>query len=155
MPEDHGQTRQVRISRQVILSGCTVLFFLGAFSALYFLSVKTGNGWLPGGSLLQKENRVLSGQIALLESNVGSLRDEIDDVYEVQQQVAMAVNLPAVDEVTFAAGIGGRSPLELVDVEVPGLNRINESGSGYGELDQELQRMVRQARIQMHQSVVH
>ena len=103
---------------------------------------------MPGGSRLQKENRGLEGQIAGLETGIGLLRGEIESVFEVQQQVALAVNLPAVDKETFAAGIGGRGPLEFANVEVPGLDRVLEGDGGFAELDGELKRMVRQARIQ-------
>jgi murein DD-endopeptidase MepM/ murein hydrolase activator NlpD len=148
MPEDHGPTRQVSISRWVIMSCCCALLFLGVFSSLYVVGVRTGSGWLPGGSRLQKENLALVGQIAGLETSIGFLRGEIENVYEVQQQIALAVNLPAVDEETFAAGVGGRAPLQFAEVEVPGLDQVLEGDGGFAELDQELQRMVRQARIQ-------
>lgn len=148
MPEDHGPTRQISISRWVIMVCCSVLLFLGVFSSLYIIGVRTGNSWLPGGSRLQRENLVLVSQIAGLESSIGFLRGEMDNVYDIQQQVALAVNLPSVDEETFAAGIGGRGPLELANVEVPGLDAVVDGNGGFTELDQELQRMVRQARIQ-------
>lgn len=148
MPEDQGSSRQMTVSRRLILGATTALLALTLFSALYVVSVRTGNGWLPGGSRLQQRNQVLVAQIAGLEAGISNLRGEIDSVYDVQQEVAAAVNLPGVDEETFAAGVGGRGPLEFADVEVPGLERVLDGGGGYAELDSELQRMVRQARIQ-------
>ncbi|MBU8871471.1 MAG: M23 family metallopeptidase [Gemmatimonadales bacterium] len=148
LPEDYGPTRQIKISRWAVVSCCVVVLFLGALSSLYFLGVRTGSGWLPGGSRLQRENRALVGQIEVMEADVGSLRAEVENVFQIQNQVALAVNLPAVDEETFAAGVGGRGSFEFGDAEVPGLESVLEGEGGFAELGQELQRMVRQARIQ-------
>jgi len=143
MPDDHGESRQFRLPRGLIVGSVAVAVLLGLGSILYGVGVGTGNGWLPGGSRFQKENRQLHGAITSLEGRVTDLRGEIDDVRAVQVQVASAVNLPLVDGETFAAGVGGRGSLGGT-IEVPGMDG-NDLSSG---LDQEIDLMVRQAHIQ-------
>ncbi len=148
MPEDHGASRQFRIPRWVVASCVGILGALTLCTALYAVSVRTGNGWLPGGSHLQRENRAMADQIATLESGMGALRGEIDHVYALQQLVAGTVNLPVADPETFAAGIGGRGGTLKLDPEIPSLDRVLDGSGGFHELEQDLQHMVRQAKIQ-------
>ncbi|MCB1182141.1 M23 family metallopeptidase [bacterium] len=144
MPEDHGASRQFRLPRGLIVGvGGTLLVLVGV-SVLYGVGVGTGNSWLPGGSRFQKENRALMATIDGLEGRVDGLRGEIDRVHEVQNVVAAAINLPGVDDETFAAGVGGRGPTDLSPVEVPGL----DGRSGGGDLGERLDQMLRQAKIQ-------
>jgi murein DD-endopeptidase MepM/ murein hydrolase activator NlpD len=146
MPEDHGTSREFRVSRWSILVPGAVAALLVVVAVFYGLGIHYGNSWLPGGSRLQKENRTLLGTIAGLRGQVHGLREEIDGVLEVQNLMAAAINLPQVDEETFAAGIGGRGSLEYADVEVPGSDRFLEGG--FGEMTADLEQMLRQARIQ-------
>lgn len=148
MPEDHGASRQFRIPRWGILTSTGIVAVLLICAGLYAVSVRTGNGWLPGGSRLQVENRALADQIVALEAGMGQLRGEIDDVYALQQDVAGAVNLPGVDPETFAAGIGGRGGLTPADPEIPALAQVLSGGDDFAGLHRELEHMVRQARIQ-------
>ena len=62
-------------------------------------------------------------------------------------EVASAVNLPLADDETYAAGIGGRRPALGDLAEVPGL-ALAGNGTGLSGLGQELDLMLRQARIQ-------
>lgn len=139
MPEDHGSSRQLRVPRWVILlTGGTATFAL-ALATLYLVGLPAGTSWLPGGSRLQRENLNLNWRIAGLQGQVSDLREEMERVYDVQTLVATAVHLEPLDREVFAAGVGGRGPLELTAAEVPGLG---------GDLDGELGQLLRQARIQ-------
>ncbi len=144
MPEDHGASREFRVSRWSILVPAGVLLLLVGIAGLYTAGIGTGNSWLPGGSRYQRENLVLVGTIDGLEDQVMVLRDEIDGVREVQDMVAAAINLPAIDEETFAAGVGGRGHLDYADEEVSGLGLDDLSGS----VGDDLELMLRQAKIQ-------
>jgi murein DD-endopeptidase MepM/ murein hydrolase activator NlpD len=146
MPEDHGPSREFKLPRWGILGPGVVVVVLLVLSALYGVSVSTGNGWLPGGSRLQQENAALQTAVAGLESRVAGLREEIDTVYEAGNLMAAATGLPEIDPETFAAGVGGRTPLARTAAEVPGLD-APEQGR-LGDLGQELDLMLRQARIQ-------
>lgn len=146
MPEDHGPTRQFKVARWGILGpGIAVLLLVG-LATLYGVSVKTGNGWLPGGSRLQQENQVLVTAVAGLEDQVMDLREEIDSVYEAGNLMAAAIDLPPLDRETFAAGVGGRGHLGFADEEVPGLG--DPKRSALGTMGDDLDQMLRQARIQ-------
>ncbi len=146
MPEDHGASREFRVSRWSILVPAGVLILLVGIAGLYTAGIGTGNSWLPGGSRYQKENLVLMGTIDGLEDQVLVLRDEIDGVREVQDLMAAAINLPVIDEETFAAGVGGRGHLDYASEEVPGVDL------DYGDLANsaggDLELMLRQAKIQ-------
>ena len=144
MPEDHGASRQFRLPRWLIVGSVVSVVILGGVAALYGVGVKTGNSWLPGGSRYQRENLVLQSSITGLEGQVDHLRAEIDEVYEVQNVVATAINLPTMDEETFAAGVGGREHLGFANEEVPGMT----PGSVNGDLGERLDQMLRQAKIQ-------
>jgi murein DD-endopeptidase MepM/ murein hydrolase activator NlpD len=144
MPEDHGASRQFRVPRWLIVGSVVSVVLLGGVAALYGIGVKTGNSWLPGGSRFQRENLALQSSITGLEGQVDNLRSEIDQVYDVQNVVATAINFPTVDEETFAAGVGGRGHLGFANAEVPGLT----PGAVDGDLGEQLDQMLRQAKIQ-------
>ena len=148
MPDDHGPTRQVKIPRWSIILGSGLVTFLACLAILYVVGVRAGSGWLPGGSRLVKENLQLAGRIVGLEGQVEGLRGEIEQVYDVQNLVATAVNLKPVDDDVFAAGVGGRGHLEFAEAEVPGLDSLLPAdGQGQG-LEEDLGQLLRQARIQ-------
>ncbi len=148
MPDDHGPTRQLRIPRWSILAGVGVMTVLVCFSILYGLGVKTGSSWLPGESVLRLENNILVERIDNLQGQVQGLRQEMDLSFEMQNLVATAVDLQPLDQETFAAGIGGREPMAYADVEIPGQDLSAEHQGEFAQLGQELDLMIRQARIQ-------
>jgi murein DD-endopeptidase MepM/ murein hydrolase activator NlpD len=145
MPEDHGPMRTLRVPRWVILTGLGSGVFLACLAILFVIGLWGGNGWLPGNSELELENRALNKRIVGLEYQLDGLRGEISQVQDVQNLVATAVNLQPLDEDVAAAGIGGRGPLEMASPEVPGLDTRLQVG---GTLDQQLDQLLRQARIQ-------
>ncbi|MFO7610064.1 MAG: M23 family metallopeptidase [Candidatus Krumholzibacteriia bacterium] len=144
MPDDHGESRLLRVPRTLVLAAAGLVLVLGLGTVLYGVGVGTGSGWLPGGSGLIRENRLLREALANLEERASRLRQELDGVRAVQVEVAGAVNLPLADDETYAAGVGGRGPLAAASLaEVPGLAGASAAGLGA-----ELDRMLRQARIQ-------
>jgi len=146
MPEDHGQSREFRVSRWGFLGPGVAVVVLLLAAGLYGASLGTGGGWLPGGSPLQKQNVALRSAVDGLEDQVAGLREEIDTVYEAGNRMAAVAGLPALDAETFAAGVGGRAHLEYAPEEVPGLPAAAE---GHLEvLGEDLDQMLRQARIQ-------
>ncbi len=133
MPDDHGVSRQFRVPRWRFLLPAGAIMLLAVIAVLYGVGIGTGNSWLPGGSRLQKDNLALNGTIDRLADQVLVLRDEIDSVREVQDMMAAAINLPVIDEETFAAGVGGRDHFGFGPEEAPGVD---------------LDLMLRQAKIQ-------
>jgi len=128
MPEDHGPSRQFRVRGWNLLLPACAFTLLATVAVFYGLGIGNGNSWLPGGSRLQVENLILKGTICRLEDQVLVLREEIDSVREIQEMVATAINLPSIDEETFAAGVGGRNHLGFGPQEVPGLENNFEAG---------------------------
>lgn len=142
MPEDHGESRQFRLPRWAVVSVAVCGLLLGGVAVLYGVGVGTGNSWLPGGSRLQRENRTLHSSITGLETQIAGLEGEIEAVHQVQNVVATAINLPTMDDETFAAGVGGRQHLEFDNPEDP-------AGLGASaDLGERLDQMLRQAKIQ-------
>ena len=146
MPEDHGPSREFRVTWVSLVLPLGAFLLLGVMASFYGIGIGTGNSWLPGGSRLQAENRVLKGTIGELENQVVVLRDEIDTVLEVQDLMAAAINLPTIDQETFTAGVGGRGHLGFGPQEVPGLDL--EPGNLVLSLGENLEQMLRQAKIQ-------
>lgn len=144
IPGDEGVSRQFRLSHWLIWGSAAGLLLLGGIAVLYGLGIKTGNSWLPGGSRFQQENRELLAAVTDLEVRVDDLRGEIEEVHEVQNMVAAVINLPTIDEATFAAGVGGRQHLDFSVDEVPGL----KSGAELSDMGEKLDQMLRQAKIQ-------
>lgn len=148
MPEDHGPSRQIRLGGRHVLLPAAAFILLATVAVFYGLGIGNGNSWLPGGSRLQKENMALKGAISMLEEHVQILREEIDSVREVQEMVATAVNLPLIDDETYAAGVGGRGHLLFSSPEVPGLDAVYDAETGEPIAGQDLELMLRQAKIQ-------
>ena len=148
MPDDHGQTRQLRVPRWSIVFGLGTLVLLLGLSGMYGVGVKTGSGWLPGGSELRLENQSLVTRIDDLQDQVQGLRQEMDLTFEMQNLVATAVDLRPLDQETFAAGVGGREPMSFADVEIHGQDLSLEFQGEFAGLGQEVELMIRQARIQ-------
>ena len=145
MPDDHGSSRQLNLPRWLILAVGAVVLFLGLGSVLYSIDIGHGGAWRPGGSQLARENLVLEGTLVNLESRVGEMGEQLAAVRDVQIQVASAVNLPLPDDETYAAGVGGRGLLTRL-TEVPGEPALLRED--LGGVSRELDRMLRQARIQ-------
>ncbi len=148
LPDDHGPTRQLRVPRWSLALGLGTVVVLLGLSVMYGLGVFTGSGWLPGGSKLRLENQSLVTHIDSLQGQVQGLRLEMDQTLAMQNLVATAVDLQPLDKETFAAGIGGRGPLSFSDVEIPGQDLSKELKSEFAGLGQEVELMIRQARIQ-------
>ncbi len=144
MPDDHSQVRQVRISRTAVLLAITGMLILVLASVLYFLSVRSGSGWLPGGSRLTVENRLLLAELEQLNTRVDGLKTEMAEVFDIQEVIATAVDLEPLDAQIWEAGIGGRGPLTLYNQEIPKALAMRSSS----EVGQALDKLVRQAKIQ-------
>ncbi len=147
MPDDHGESRLLRVPRWSIVAACALVAVLGLGTLLYGVGLGQGSSWLPGGSRVARENGVLKDAITNLEHRIDALRQEMASVRSVQLEVASAVNLPLVDDETYAAGIGGRGARLAGLLEVPGSGGIAAGRTAAG-LGAELDLMLRQARIQ-------
>lgn len=142
MPEDESSSRAFRIPRWAVLGAVGFVGLFLVLGAMVTLGFSTGAYWRPGGTPLQKENLQLHRTISGLEVKVLALRQEIDAVFEVQNLLAATLDLPPLDQGTFAAGIGGRSAPEA------GIGLIVPVGEGAADGGRDLAQMLRQARIQ-------
>ncbi|PIV82174.1 hypothetical protein COW53_00285 [bacterium CG17_big_fil_post_rev_8_21_14_2_50_64_8] len=142
MPEDDAPSRAFRVSRWAVLG------VLGGLSVFFLLVVMTGFGlssgayWWPGGGPLARQNLALERTLVTMESRVGDLRGQIDAVRTLQDRMASALDLPPLEDETFAAGVGGRGPQPLLGTMGGNLEEL-PGGTG-GDLDL----MLRQVRIQ-------
>ncbi len=144
MPEDHTRVRQMRISRLAFLGTAAGLVCLVALAAFYVVGLWRGSSWLPGGSLLVRENARLVSEIGHLEEQIALLRENLAGVYRVQEMVSVAVGLDPLDPDVWEAGVGGRTPLTLGgEFEAP-----DGKPERLQDLQAELDKLLRQARIQ-------
>ncbi|MFH1843630.1 MAG: M23 family metallopeptidase [bacterium] len=144
MPDDHSRVRQVRVPRLAFLLSCLALGCLLTMCALFLVGVWQGASWFPGGSVLLRENTRLVSQIGRLEQKIAVLRGDLAEVYRVQEMVSLAAGIDPLDPNVWEAGVGGRTPLT---VSLSGLSPDAEPGQ-IALLEQELDKMLRQARIQ-------
>jgi len=150
IPEDHGPSREFMLPSWLLVVGGVIAAFLLIVLTLYMTGLYTGSSWYPTESPLELENTELKATIGQLNLKVNELRTELDNTLVVQNLVATAVNLPAIDDDEYAAGVGGRGSLLTENSEVPGLlNYRDELEIGKGlSLDAELDLMLRQVQIQ-------
>jgi len=144
MPEDHAEMRQMRISRRAFLLTSLTLICLLAMATFYVVGLWRGSSWLPGGSALLLENHRLVTEIGHLEKQIDLLRDDLTEVYRLQELLSVAVDLDPLDPSVWEAGVGGRAPLHLPAEDVPPDQKFGH----LKDLELELDKLLRQARIQ-------
>jgi murein DD-endopeptidase MepM/ murein hydrolase activator NlpD len=146
IPDDQAPCRRIRIARWVVL--CAV----AGTGTLLVLAAMAGWGWRSGGdpaagdSPLAQENRALVATVATLEGKVAQLRREIAGVFAVQNLMAQALDLPPLDEETFAAGVGGRGSGLVGTADTLGYHPAPAGDPPRTDLD--LDQLLRQAQIQ-------
>jgi len=144
MPDDDARTRQVRISRIAFIALGASLICLLALGSFYVVGLWQGSSWLPGGSILMRENARLASRIGQLEEQIGLLRTDLAEVYRLHEVVSVAVDLDPLDPNVWEAGIGGRAPLTLPREGAPSSQNLDRLATLEGELD----KLLRQAKIQ-------
>jgi len=142
VPEDHAATRELNVPRFLVVLGGAASLALLALAAFYVLGLFQGSSWLPGGSMLQRENTRLNTELAQLGEKVETLRDHLSRSYSYQEMVSVAIGMDPVDPDVREAGVGGRSlahdsAAELVTEARPSVT-----------LEHDLNKLLRQARIQ-------
>lgn len=146
VPDDNGPSRRLRISGWSILLACGGIVALLVLSVMYIVGLGYGSSWLPGGSELVRENQRLAMRITGLEAHIGTLEQELVEVYALQRLVAQAVDLEPIDPETFEAGVGGRGPLHYFNADAPRNSALRSDDGEHASL--KLAKLVRQARIQ-------
>ncbi len=142
MPDDDAPSRAFRVSHWAVLGGLCTVFVFCVLIVMTGLGLKTGSYWWPGGGPLVHKNLVLEHSLLKLEQNVGDLRQQVAAVRGLQDKVAMALDLPPLDDETFAAGVGGRGPASTMALAPGGLPEQTAAAGA------DLQQMLRQVRIQ-------
>jgi hypothetical protein len=136
--------REFRVSQGAFFLSVLGLALFVGMAVLFMVGLWQGSGWLPGGSVLERENERLSTQIGRLEERIALLRAEMAEVYRLQEMVSLAVDLDPIDPNVWEAGVGGRGPHFLpATAAVPERDLMR-----LGSLEQELAKLLRQARIQ-------
>ncbi len=142
MPDDDAPSRAFKVSRWVVLGALGFVCLCVALIVMTGLGLRSGAYWWPGGGPLVRENASLERQLTRLETRVGDLREQVAMVRRLQDKVAAALDLPPMDDETFAAGVGGRGPGSLSGFAQGAA--VEQAGAAGGDLDQ----MLRQVRIQ-------
>ncbi len=142
MPDDDAPSRAFKVSRWTVLGAVGFVCLCVVLIVMTGLGLRSGAYWWPGGGPLARENASLECQLARLETKVGDLREQVAMVRGLQDKVAAALDLPPMDDETFAAGIGGRGPGSLTGLAQGAV--LEQTGVDGGDLDQ----MLRQVRIQ-------
>ncbi len=140
MPDDQSRTREVRVPRWALLAAAlgliTIAVLAGGFLA--------GYGERAAAARLRAENGDLRGQIDRLEQKVALLRADLDTSYHLQETVAAAVGVRALDPTAREAGVGGRSA--AVVPSAAGLPPAQQTR--LASLDLSLDKLLRQAKLQ-------
>ncbi len=144
MPDDDAPSRAFRVPRWAVLGVLGALCLFLGLIILTGLGLHAGSYWWPGGGPLARQNLTLEQTLVTLEGKVGDLREQVAAVRRLQDRVALAMDLPLVDDETFAAGIGGRGPglgamVPLIGGELPDQMEMSNTG---------LEQMLRQVKIQ-------
>lgn len=142
IPEDHGQTREMKIPRWLVVGLGATGFAVATMATFYVLGLFQGTSWVPGGSRVQRENQVLAAQVEHLGSKVAMLRDNLRESYRLQELVTVAMGLDPMDPNVREAGVGGRGLVAAAPAETPDRARFAVA------LDRDLDTILRQARIQ-------
>jgi murein DD-endopeptidase MepM/ murein hydrolase activator NlpD len=144
MPDETAGMRQMRVSRLALLGATGALVLLTGIAAMYLVGLWHGTSWLPGGGRLARENAELLAEVVRLEEQVAVLREDLASVYELQEMMALAMDLDPVDPDIWEAGVGGRAPLARLTRDLG----HDVSQGRLASLETELDKLVRQARIQ-------
>lgn len=136
LPEDEGRTREFHIHRVAIVGAASLLLILLTTAVFYAVDWSVGVAWRPGGSPLALQNEALQREVAGVESRIAAMQDDLDQVFDYQQALAVAVDVTPLAAEVRAAGIGGREPLR----------QRSELGGLISSPD--LDHLIRQARIQ-------
>jgi len=136
LPEGEGRTRQFHVHRMAIIGAAGLLLVLLVSGVFYAVDWAAGVAWRPGGSPLALQNEALQREVEQFETRIAAMQDDLDQVFDYQQALAVAVDLKPLAAEVRAAGIGGREPLR----------HLSELGDLRSSPD--LDHLMRQARIQ-------
>jgi murein DD-endopeptidase MepM/ murein hydrolase activator NlpD len=144
LPQDDSRVRQMHLSSGTFLLSVLGLVGVLVMAGFYLLGLWQGSSWLPGGSRLRQQNERLRGEIKSLEQRISVLRQDLVEVYQLQDALSEAVGLAPLDANVWQAGIGGRAPVD----QLPG-EFLSQAGSGrLAALQGQVAKLLRQARIQ-------
>lgn len=143
VPEDHAQTRRVRLTHAALVAGGTAVLVLALLGVGFLVSLVVRSGG-PDPQALARENERLTAELARLEEKVALLHRDLSDVWAIQETVAASLGVAPPDPAWREAGIGGREPLPLP----AGAGLPAARGERVARLDAGLERLVRQARLQ-------
>ncbi len=134
--------RQVRIPRGPFTAAVLGTVCLAGMAGLWLVGLWQGAGWLPGGSLLMRENAALRVRVVQLQEQVEGLRAELGELRRLHRVLALAAGLEPLDPDVSLAGVGGR--LRPGTLEAPGQGE----GPTAVSLQADLDLLLRQARLQ-------
>jgi murein DD-endopeptidase MepM/ murein hydrolase activator NlpD len=141
VPDDHAHTRRVQLPRLAVLAGMGGLLVIFALAVCFVAGVgRHGTTASPG---MTPENEGLRAEVTRLEQRVALLREDLAASFKLQETVAATVGLDTLGSAGMGVGVGGRGPLALSVLPVPG-----PEGQRVAAIDGTLNQLVRQARIQ-------
>jgi murein DD-endopeptidase MepM/ murein hydrolase activator NlpD len=143
VPSDNAAVRNVRIRR------ATAFIAIGAISTLVILSilmVVKFSGHMRDSLLLaelESENEALRARVQAFQVEVDELEERMEANFELQNRARMLAGLDPIDLEVWQVGVGGPEPLELESIG------MTNSDMTLSNLDDDLERMVRQSKLQL------
>ena len=143
IPGNNAEVRNVRIR------SAAVLIVIAAFVAIVTTSVimiVKYSGHMRASHLftkLESENAALRARIQTFHYEIDELEKRMDSNFELQNRARMLAGLDPIDSQVWQVGVGGPEPLMLKSAG------ITDSEGILLNLDDDLERMVRQSKLQL------
>lgn len=143
IPGNNAEVRNVRIR------SAAALIVIAAFVVLVTTSVimiVKYSGHMRDSHLfteLESENAALRGRIQTFHYEIDELEKRMNNNFELQNRARMLAGLDPIDSQVWQVGVGGPEPLMLESADITDSERI------LSNLDDDLERMVRQSKLQL------
>ncbi len=146
IPGNNAEVRNVRIR------SAAALIVIAAFVALVTTSVimiVKYSGHMRDLRLfteLENENAALRARIQTFHYEIDELEKRMANNFELQNRARMLAGLDPIDSQVWQVGVGGPEPLMLESVDITDSERV------LANLDDDLERMVRQSKLQLERA---
>ncbi len=143
IPGNNAEVKNLRIRSAFALIVIAAFVTLVATSVIMIVKY---SGHMEDSHLLAKfesENAVLRARIQTFQYEIGDLEKRMDTNFELQNRARLLAGLDPIDSQVWQVGIGGPEPLALESAHITDSERI------MSDLDDDLERMVRQSKLQL------
>ena len=143
IPGNNAEVRNVRIRSTAALIVIAAFVVLVTTSVIMIVKY---SGHMRDSHLfteLESENAALRARIQTFHYEIDELEKRMDNNFELQNRARMLAGLDPIDSQVWQVGVGGPEPLMLESVDITDSERI------LSNLDDDLERMVRQSKLQL------